>query len=283
MNWVSSLTQAIDYMEEHLIEEIKMEDIAKEACISTAYFQRIFMVLTGMSVFEYIRKRRLSQAGTALCKTSQKVIDIALEFGYESAESFTRAFKKCHGITPSEARKGGNLQVFPRLQIQIILKGVESMKYRIEKKEAFGFYGLEKSFSTLDGANFRDIPAFWNSVMQDGSYKEMIEKASTPSCLGICMPMKNDQETEFDYIIGAFTDKEVKGYTYHQVPAVEWAVFEARGPLPDVLQDVWKRIFSEWFPATGYKHLDLPELEVYYEGDITSEDYLTEVWIPIKK
>lgn len=283
MNWVSSLTNAIDYMEDHLKEDLKMTDIAKAACISTAYFQRVFMVLTGMSVFEYIRKRRLTQAGLDLCMSSDKVIDIALSYGYESAESFTRAFKKLHGVTPSEARKGSSLQAFPRLQIQIILKGVESMKYRIEKKEAFGFYGLERTFTTIDGANLREIPQFWESVMADGSYNKMIEKAPIPSCLGVCMPMNLDQETEFNYLIGAFTDKEIDGYPYHQVPAVEWAVFEARGPLPHALQDVWKRIFSEWFPATGYTHLDLPEFEVYYEGDIHSEDYLTEVWIPIKK
>ncbi len=157
------------------------------------------------------------------------------------------------------------------------------MKYRIETKPGFKFYGLTKRFSTVDGANFKEIPVFWQDVMQDGSFGKMMEKVGDDKCVGACMPMDPDKETEFDYVIGAFSEDTVDDYDNYEVEGHEWAVFELNGPISETIQPTWKRIFSEWFPQTGYKHANLPELEVYMGGDVNAKDYYMEIWIPIIK
>lgn len=157
------------------------------------------------------------------------------------------------------------------------------MDYRIEKKESFGFYGLKKRFSTVDGANFKEIPVFWQTVLEDGSFETMMTGAIESRSLGVCMPMKTDEDTEFDYIIGVFSEIPCEGYDYYEVGEADWAVFEVKGPVNPNLQEAWKGIFSEWFPETGFQHAPLPEIEVYTDGDVTSDDYMTEIWIPIKQ
>lgn len=142
---------------------------------------------------------------------------------------------------------------------------------------------MTRNFSTVDGANFKEIPLWWQETMTDGTYNKMISHAPKDECLGVCMPMDPEKDTDFDYVIGAFSDDKIEGFDNYQVPAAEWAVFELRGPMHETIQPAWKRIFSEWFPQTGYEHAELPELEVYMEGDINAADYYMEIWIPIKR
>lgn len=156
------------------------------------------------------------------------------------------------------------------------------MKYRIESKAPFSFYGMTRTFSTIEGANFRDIPVFWQETMNDGSFNKMIESAIDQKCIGACMPMDPDKDVEFDYVIGAFCEKEISNYDNYQIPEHKWAVFEVKGAIMKVLQDTWKRIFSEWFPQTGHSHSMLAEMEVYFPGDVNSDDYYMEIWIPIE-
>nr|MDA3846838.1 effector binding domain-containing protein [Vallitaleaceae bacterium] len=175
--------------------------------------------------------------------------DLAFIYGYESSEAFSRAFKKVHGENPSQVRKHQLIiKSFPKLTIQVSLKGDLPMNNKIQKKDGFTFYGITRNFNTEHGDNFKLIPKFWDEVMGNGDYQDMIKHSDNKQCIGVCMPMDSETGTKFDYIIGAFTDKPISGYTSHDVPEAEWAVFE-----------------------------------VYYEGDITSEDYLTEIWIPITK
>ena len=142
MDWVKGVQQAIDYMEMHLTEELRLEEIAARSYSSPYHFQRVFSILCGITMSEYIRNRRLTLAGKELQETSEKVIDIALKYGYDSPDSFARAFARFHGITPSEARrKGAVLQAFSPLSVKIILEGGEKMKYRLEDKEAMTFIG----------------------------------------------------------------------------------------------------------------------------------------------
>lgn len=282
MNWIKGMQDSIDYIEKNLSDTIDMNEVAARACCSTFYYQRMFMLLTDMTVSQYIRNRRMTMAAEALTKANQKVLDVALVYGYESSEAFSRAFKKHHGFNPSEMGKTEqNIQAFPKLVIQIQLKGVNPMEYRIEKKEAFKFYGMKRRFTTVDGENFLKIPKFWDEVLQNGTFMEMLEGAEGPYSLGVCMPMKPEVDTEFDYVIGAFGESQVDAYETYEVPASEWAVFPVVGPIHPTLQDAWKRIYSEWFPTTNYQHAHLPEVEVYSDGDPQSQDYLTEIWIPI--
>jgi len=170
-----------------------------------------------------------------------------------------------------------------KLSVQLSLKGELFMDYKIDKKSALSFYGLSRKFSTVDGANFREIPLFWQSVMTDGSFDTMIKTATSPNSLGVCMPMDPVNGVEFDYVIGLFGDAPVDGYAFHTVPEAEWAIFDVKGPVNPNLQEAWKRIYSEWFPQTGFKHAILPEFEVYSDDDPDSEDNLTQIWIPIER
>ncbi|QVK17020.1 AraC family transcriptional regulator [Mycoplasmatota bacterium] len=284
MNWVKILSNSIDYIEENLTEPITIKEIAKVAMSSPYYYQRMFYILTGITVFEYIRNRRLSLAASELIMNNIKVIDVAIKYGYESSEAFSRAFKKMHGVNPSEVRKKKvTIKAFPKLIIQIMLKGDVPMDYKIEKKPEFSFCGMTKNVSTENGENYINVPKFWGEVMQNGQFEEMMKKSRDGKCIGACMPMDPEVDNNFDYVIGIFTEEKLSEYDNHMVPSANWAIFEVRGPIGEKLQNTWKRIFSEWFPSTGYKHADLPELEVYYDGDTQSPNYLTEIWIPIIK
>lgn len=284
MDWIKAMTTSINYIDDHLTETLAIKDIAKVACVSPFYYQRMFTMLTNIPVQTYIRNRRMSLAAIELQSSESRVIDLAYKYGYDSSEAFTRAFKSVHGATPSSIRKNKTpVKSFLKLSIQLTLKGEIPMDVKIVTKPAFSFYGLKRNFSTIDGANFKEIPIFWQESMKDGSYDTMISHSKTDSCLGVCMPMDPDVETEFDYFIGAFTDDIVEGYEKVDVIEHEWAVFELRGPIQETIQPTWKRIFSEWFPQTGFTHADLPELEVYLDGDVNADNYYMEIWIPILK
>lgn len=174
MALVESLQKAIDYMEDHLLDNITIEDIAKQANISPSHFQRIFMILTDISVGEYLRRRRLTLAAQELSSTNSKIIDIAFKYGYDTPESFSKAFRKQHGVTPSEARKGiGKLQSYNRLTIQVNLKGAEPMKYRIVERDAFQVVGVKREFPC--GAEDAEIPEFWSEANENGTVNKLIQ------------------------------------------------------------------------------------------------------------
>ena len=137
MDWIQGIQRAIDYVEEHITEEIDIEDVAAAAYSSPFHFQRVFGILCGLSLGDYIRMRRLSLAGEELSKGNAKIIDIALKYGYDTPESFSRAFTRFHGIAPSEAKHSGNVKIFTPLSVKLILSGGNKMDYRIEKRDAF--------------------------------------------------------------------------------------------------------------------------------------------------
>ncbi len=284
MNWMKAMSDSIDYIEDHLETSLQVKDIAGIAIVSPFYYQRMFSMLTNMSVQEYIRKRRMTLAANLLISSDIKIIDLAFKYGYESSEAFSRAFKSVHDASPTAVRQGKvAIKAFLKLTIQVSLKGDVAMNYKIEKKPSFDFYGITRRFTTVNGENFKKIPLFWQESMQDGSYDKMIDKCSEESCLGVCMPMNPDEDVEFDYLIGAFGKPGDERFDEHTVPEAEWAVFLLEGPMHSVLQDTWKRIFSEWFPTTGFRHANLPEFEVYLGGDVNAADYKMEIWIPIER
>ncbi|MFB5675027.1 GyrI-like domain-containing protein [Paenibacillus terreus] len=286
MEWLTRMKDALDYIEEHMEEPISASDIAKAACSSTFHFQRMFHMLTGMTVAEYIRKRRLTLAAQELAISSSKVLDTALKYGYDSPESFAKAFRKLHGISPSEARDPGvSLKAFPRISFHLSLKGDQDMDYRIVEKSGFTVVGKSIQVSMKDGENFKAIPAFWQQSNSDGTTDDLMALRADGVTLGICMAVTDDPD-QLTYMIAAESEKDAAAsgdFITHEVPASTWAVFPVVGPMPDAIQGVWQRIYQEWFPATGYQHADAPELEVYPPGDPAAEDYRTEVWIPIMK
>lgn len=287
MSWIESIQKAINYIEEHLHESITMEQIAQEVNASVFHFQRTFSILTDMSIADYIRRRRLTLAAQELINTDSKVIDIAYKYGYDSPEAFTKAFRKQHNVTPSEVRKQqGPLQSYNRLIIQVTLKGAEPMKYNIVEKEKFQVVGVKRTHNCQTGENLQGIPQFWNELNGQGMDEQLftLNNGQIKGVLGVCVPDENYKDNSLiDYWIATNHVGEVpENMLAMEVPASKWVVFEVRGPMPDAMQNAWKKIFSEWFPSNPYEPAGTAELEVYTDEDPTSENLYSEIWIPIK-
>jgi AraC family transcriptional regulator len=287
LSWIESIQKAINYIEEHLQETITMEQIANEVNASVFHFQRTFSILTDMSIADYIRRRRLTLAAQELINTDVKVIDLAFKYGYDSPEAFTKAFRKQHNVTPSEARKQqGPLQSYNRLVIQVSLKGAEPMKYNIVEKEKFQVVGVKRTYNCQKGENLQGIPLFWDEVNRQGMDEQLfaLNDGKIKGVLGVCVPDENYKENNLmDYWIGTDHVGDVpENLLAMEVPASKWVVFEVHGPMPDAMQNAWKQIFSEWFPSNPYEPAGTAELEVYTDEDPSSENLYSEIWIPIK-
>lgn len=287
MAWIESLQKAIDFMEQHLLDDITIEDISKQANSSTFHFQRTFTLLTEMSVGEYLRRRRLTLAAQELCKTNQKIIDLARKYGYDTPEAFSKAFRRQHGISPSEVRTyTGKLQSYNRLVIQVSLKGAEPMQYKIVNKDSLQMVGIKRQFSLENGENLVEIPKFWNEVNSNKTGDLLIRANNGPvkGILGVCVDKSDSQTKQIEYWIAtAHEGNEIpQGFSKLEIPSATWAIFEVHGAMPDAMQNKWKQIFSEWFPSSGYQLAGAPELEVYSEGDASRPDYYSEIWIAVK-
>ncbi len=287
LEWLTRMSEAIDAMERTMEEPLDIGKFAKAAYSSPFHFQRMFWMLTGMTVGEYVRKRKLTLAAQELASSSSKVLDIALKYGYDSPESFAKAFRKLHGIAPSDARKPGvSLKAFPRISFHISLKGDKDMDYRIVEKNAFQVIGKAIETTSVEGENSRDIPKFWQESNQNGTVDRLISLAGRPDAiLGICMDMVMENST-FTYMIAVDNKTGVEapeGFVVREIPAHTWAVFTSIGPMPHAIQEIWRRVFQEWFPATGYEHAGGSEMELYPEGYVNADDYRCEVWVPIVK
>lgn len=288
MDWITGIQNAINYIEEHLTEEINYDKVADEAACSNFYFQRIFGILCDISLGEYIRNRRLTLAGNELNASDKKVIDIALKYGYESPESFTRAFSKFHGITPSEAKRNGSkLKSFSRLSVKITLSGGSMMDYKIVEKEAFEIIEKVEAHSIENDINAKSIPDFWTKSHNDGTVKTLLENTTDKTFIfGVCYGNNSDDAKTFDYSIGAVYNKKTavpKGFRRNTIPASTWAIFECKGAMPKAMQDMWHKITSEFFPTTGYQPTYEMDIEAYTEGDMGGSDYRSEIWIPVVK
>lgn len=285
VEWINRLNDSIDYLEDNIHLKLDMDQAAKVALSSKFHFQRMFHMITGVTVAEYVRKRRLTLAAQELATSNAKVIDIALKYGYQTPEAFTKAFNKIHGINPSKARDVGiKLKAYPRFSFQIQIKGEKVMNYRIVEKESFKIIGRCESITTVDGKNYEIIPKLWEEANKNGLCQELLENSGELGLLGICMDY-NAEEEKFTYVIASekTCDDIPKDLREIEIPSGTWAVFESIGPMPGAIQEVWKRIFTEWFPATGYEHADAPEIEAYLPGNPQDSDYKCEVWIPIIK
>lgn len=284
MEWMAIIGNSIQYMEEHITEDITVEDVAKEVGVSSFYFQKGFAMLCGYTVSEYIRNRRLALAGNDLLVTEEKIIDIAMKYGYDSPDSFTKAFTRFHGVTPTSVRKDEVLlKSFAPLKIKISLEGGYLMDYKIVKKEAFTVIANAKTFP-YEGAK-EIIPQFWQEHFQSG------KGAVVCGWYGINIDLEMGQEN-FEYLIADpyNPQKEVpEGFVTRTIPAFEWAVFPCRGAMPTALQDVNTKIYTEWLPAlkeyefaAGYcvEYYDNP---TKYEKGTQDENYYCEIWIPVKK
>ncbi|WP_185929552.1 AraC family transcriptional regulator [Paenibacillus popilliae] len=285
MEWLNRMMSALELIEAKMEEPLDMGELAKAAYSSPHHFQRMFYMLTGMTVAEYVRKRRLTLAAQELATSGSKVIDVAMKYCYDSPESFSKAFRKLHGISPSEARNpGAQLKAFPRLSFHLSLKGDKEVDYKIVQKEAFTVVGKSIQTTTKEGENSIEIPKFWKDSHANGTVAKIASLGKNQDTLGICYGTQPGGEV-FNYAIAVETDRtESEGeFEFIQVPAATWAVFTSIGPMPGAIQEVWNRIYQEWFPATDYEQAEMPDFELYPPGDPWLEDYRSEVWIPVIK
>lgn len=288
MDSLKSMNDALQYMEEHLQDEIDFAEVARRAYCSEYHFKRMFSFLAGIPLSEYVRRRRLTLAAFELQNSDIKVIDVAIKYGYSSPDSFTKAFQQMHGITPSEARKNGHsLKAFPRMSFQLSVKGGSEMNYRIVEKEAFSIVGLKKRVPLVfEGVN-PEIAAMWQSLTPE--LISELKKLSNIEPSGLISASTNFSErttenSELDHYIGAATtEKCPQELSELKVAPSTWAVFEAVGPFPETLQNVWGRIYSEWFPSSSYEQTEGPEILWNADKDTTSPTFRSEIWVPVKK
>lgn len=290
MKDLQRLIDSIAYIEEGLDSELQIEEIAGVAKMSKFHFQRMFHMLTGVTVAEYIRRRRLTMAAQELLHSENKVIDVALKFGYESPESFAKAFRNVHGVSPSAVKRHSRpLKAFPRLSFHIQIRGDQEMEYKLVKTEAFSVVGKGIRTSTINGQNHRDIRAFWVESNKNGLVSKLDAIGRKKKVLGICMDFDQHLD-EFTYFIGVEKTADENDpklpddWAKKTIPAATWAVFPVHGPLPEAIEKTWQRIFAEWFPSTGYEHATGPDMEVYPTGsDVEAADHYCEIWVPIVK
>ena len=288
MDWLTQLNDAIQYIEKNLDQEIELEKTAQIAGCSAYHFQRVFSYMAGVPLSEYIRRRRMTAAAFDLQNTDQKIIDIGLKYGYDSPTAFNRAFQSVHGIAPSTARQPGTmLKAYHPISFKITIRGEAEMNYRIEKKGPFRIVGVKMTaHSTPDNEEaFTQVPLFWQKTIQSGIIPQLCQQMDSQP-MGVLGVSQGDwcNAGQFDYYIGvSSTQPAPEGTFEYQIPGCTWAIFECKGAMPHAIQTLQKRIITEWLPNSGYEYADAPDIEVYGEGDQTSEDYICWVWLPIKK
>ncbi len=277
MDWVRTINAAIDYMEAHLKDGVTLSELAKHVHLSAFHFQRAFSLLTGMSPAEYLRKRRLSQAGADLTGGEEKVIDVAMRYGYDSPESFTKAFTRFHGVSPMQVKKGSPIQFMNRFSVRITMEGGCMMEYTIEKWEAMELLVHAKTFHAETSE--AEIPKFWDAYSADARCRKV------PGYLGVCAQIKTDGD-EFRYGIGCKASDVngiPEGFEILHIPANTWAVFKCVGPMPGAIQTMWEKIYREWLPVSEYELIPDYDIENYLPGDPASPDYVSEICIPVRK
>ncbi len=282
MEWIERLNKSIIYIEENIAEEIDYEQIARVACCSSYHFQRMFAYMAGTSLSEYIRRRRMSLAAADLQGGDEKILDVALKYGYNSPTAFNRAFQSVHGIAPSLVKKSGvSVKSYPPISFKITVKGVEEMNYRIEKKEAFRIVGVCSPLHKEMEKNFEVVPQMWQKVSADSTIPKLVSMMNIPPTGVLGVSLCNDDEEWKYFIAVASTAPADDGMEEYMVPEFTWAVFPGEGSMPHSIQELEQRIITEWLPTSGYEYTNGPDLELYLNADPQNAKF--EVWIPVTK
>lgn len=295
MSWIDTLQNSIDYIEAHLLEDIHFEDVARQVNLSAYEFHRAFSFMSGMTLNTYIRSRRLSKAGQELAEADSKIIDIAMKYGFDSSDGFTKAFTRFHGVAPKYAKvMGTQLVLFNPLTIKVALEGGIKIDYRIEKKEKRRFLAIVRAFSTeiINEDSSHGISDFWAECWD----KNLIEPLKELDCknqrdlYGLCAPLRN-QETQFEYGIGILLDNDVEGfestflksngYRIWETEPCTYVIFKCIGNDGNCITQAWERFYKEFLPQSGYESCIETDYEVYFENPEVG--VFCELWIPIKR
>lgn len=274
MNYINELQKAIDYIEDNLENNINFEIVAKEVGMSAFYFHRIFSAVIGISPTTYIRNRRLTVAAQEISKNNKSILDIALKYGFESHEAFSRAFKNFHGVVPKMAKTDGNeFKNFSKANIDIEVNTNNILNYRIESKEVIKVLAFLRKFNI---ENKDEIPRYWKEL-KEGRTLEKISNNYKKDLLGICIGTQSD--FEYKYGIGIEQTEDVETNIEMEtieIPKSAWVVFKCKGQDEKDINELWTRIYKEFFITSSYKQCMDIDFELY-------DDENTEIWIPISK
>lgn len=292
MNWIQGIQRAVNYIELHMLETIDYEEAAKQAYSSSFHFQRIFSILCGYTLGDYIRMRRLSLAGKDLSSSNIRVIDAAHKYGYDSPESFSRAFSRFHGVTPSEAKHGSAaLKSFSQLSVKLTLEGGNTINYRVEKKEAFPLICRKLRASNKTEVTAKElISNFWSESIMDGTIQTLNRYSQEEDIfknwiVGTSFGQDAD-EAEFPYAIGAhyngapITDPKL---AVVEIPAHTYIVFTCTGKMPEAFTSLYQQIYCEFFPTSIYEPCGGTDFESYPSANIEDPGYTCEFWIAVKE
>lgn len=295
MEWIAAIHHAITYMEQHLTEDINYEDVANQVHISSYEFHRAFSFLTGMTANAYIRNRRLSLAGRDILETDAKITDIALKYGYDTPESFTKAFTRFHGVAPSYAReRTAKLTLFNPITLKITVEGGKIMDYRITQTKQQRFLAISRRFSNqiINDETNHDIPDFW----QKCGDQKLIDKLLSlrpdgkRDLYGLCTPTKEGEDT-FAYGIGVLVDGETVDFNLAELEQLgchlwdvnpgTYVVFDCMGDDGDCISETWAKFYREFLPQMGYEACEETDYEIYPQNG--KEGLFCELWVPIKR
>lgn len=279
MEWVDGLNATIQYIEDHLTAGISYDALAKLACCSAYHYQRMFTYMAGLPLSEYIRRRKMSRAAVDL-QAGEKVLDVALRYGYQSPTAFNRAFQAVHGIAPSAVYEAGtSVKTYPPLHFTIMIKGAEEMEYRIEKREAFRIIGVSAPLDKDLEQNFAVVPQMWGKASADGTIPKLASLMDGQPAGLLGVSACGDAE-DWRYFIAVASGQDDPAFEPYTVPAATWAIFPGEGTNIS-LQDLERRIITEWLPTSGYEYGSAPDIEVYLNPDPQNAKF--EVWIPVVK
>ncbi len=280
MEWVERLNESIKYIEEHLTNEIDYGQLGRIAYCSAYHYQRMFTYMAGITLAEYIRRRKMSLAAVDLQGGDMKILDVAEKYGYHSPTAFNRAFQSFHGIAPSLVKNEGvSVKSFSPIVFRIAVKGAKEMNYRIETKEAFRIIGVSAPLDKEIENNFLVVPKMWEDAVAKGTIQKLSGMMDTPPMGLLGVSVCNDRE-QWKYFIAVSSTKEGEEFEEYTIPASTWAIFPGSG-TNESLQELERRIITEWLPVSGYEYADAPDIEVYLNPDPQNAQY--EVWIPVMK
>lgn len=287
MDMLKDMNEALRYIEDHLDGEIDFSKIAAIAGVSEFHFRKMFSYLSGMGLSSYIRSRRLSQAAIDL-QREQRVLDVAVKYGYDSADGFSRAFREWSGMSPSEVKNSDRLKAFPRLTFQLTIQGGMDMEYRIAEKDAFKLVGIKKRVPIVFEGHNPEIMEIAQSITAE--QRGQLQKWRNTDVQTVVNASLNfddgrlEEKGQLDHLVGSITTLEAnfEAFDVVEVPAGSWAIFSMEGPFPQQLQDTWGKIFSDWLPSSNYELIEGPEIS--FNGDMSDlQKIYSEIWIPVKK
>lgn len=272
-----AFNETIRYIESVLDAEIDERRIAQLSSYSYAMFSRLFPILTNMTLSEYIRLRKLTKAAAEICESRQKIIDIAMKYDYESADSFTSAFKSFHQVTPTEVRSGKAYRVVAPIQLMLSVKGGRHMDTKIQRKSGFAVAGVK-----LENIDSTSCPRAWK-LLYDRFSHEQLAALGKGQCYGMCYDVENQNKINYmaGYDVADIAKARQLGLDVVEIKPADYAILSLKGPVPDCIHEGWSYAMEVFLPEQGYVHAGTPDFEVYGAGDMSAKDYTMELWIPI--